>query len=219
MTTRLLGTVHAQGGLADFLFDVPAGSTRVFVVLTSIKDASHDEISGITLNSVALTQACESAWSGDSRQAGVWYLREYLMPSAGEYNVAITEVGAVAQSVISAFVIGGVLDQGPEDTCVGLTTSNANPGCGVTVTAKGAAVGAWMKSGTSGPTAPGTDQVFTHNAATSAHRGVGTYEIDMAGGLESQYITFGGTVAAVYAVAAFEPAPESKNAIMMGCNF
>lgn len=85
---------------------VPSGTNRVLIVVASNIEASADQASGVTFNSVAMTSvsAGASAIEGVDARYSIWRL---VNPDATTANIEVTWAGSTTNRMLHAFVFTG----------------------------------------------------------------------------------------------------------------
>ena len=152
-----------------------SGSNRFLVVCVNTYHSSDPDITGITYNSVPLTQAINNPLSGTTEDMDIWYL---VAPSTGTNNISISGTFEEVASVVSTWT--GV----DQSTPIGETglDDGTNPSYAITVDAGDIVVGGVCSY--TGTITLGADQVLL-NTATGAGDGtdaVSDYEPSPSGG-------------------------------------
>jgi len=112
-----------------------SGTNAVLIVGVSSYDPTDADrvITGVTYNSVAMTEIKHQSNDADDRSASIWYL---VGPSTGSNTVEVTFTGTVLDAIGMAVVLSGVDQVTPLDGNNGANASSANSVSTTVTTAK-----------------------------------------------------------------------------------
>lgn len=117
MAVERLGSYYWQTNYNDITYTLLDGVNRLVVVLIGLQDSQEDDVTGVTLNGVALTQAVESNWTADDRKATIFYMLEEDLPADnGDYTISFTVSGTIVRIGVVVRTYQWVKQQAPEDT-------------------------------------------------------------------------------------------------------
>lgn len=191
-----------------FSYTCGSGSNRLLIVVITGDYAAHDDITGVTYNSVAMTLAVKKIASGSTtRNVYIYYL---LNPASGSHSVAISST-ANHYLLAGAADYTGVLQSGqPDATATNDSVSNATT---LTTSITTVADNAWpilAESGYQNNTAPTAGSGSTRRTFDATFGTWGIFDSNSAVHPAGAYsMTTGRNVAdspIMHAIASFSPA-------------
>lgn len=189
-----------------------SGSNRLLVVKTHAEcngTPTNRPVTGITYNSVALTQATAISYTtagSEDDTVEIWYL---VAPATGANNCVVTFTGALDGCVVGVESYTGVSQTSPLDATATAATTAVGPATvNITTTTDNVVlVGAAHDISSGGTLTANSGQTENYNVSNSGQlRAAGGYEVVGGAGVYTEsWTTTSGTRDWMIAVAAFKP--------------
>ena len=195
-----------------------SGSNRILFVFVNGENDGSDNVTGVTYNSVGMTQIGKVRMSDNSRYIYLYYL---IAPATGTNTVSITRSAGTAYGVSTSYT--GAKQSGVPDASV----TYAATGTSLTGTVTTIATSCWLvgcvyfNSSGGGTMSGGTGTTIRVNPGAGYPEGMGdsNASIQPAGSASLIFNITGASVGGAVIVASFEPASLNSGKINQGAGF